>query len=62
MPWLAGPMGIVLPRGQDLLSQSLRYLRYVLTSFWIIYLAPLLFLKLKLALQATQSPESSRLD
>ena len=40
---------MVFPRGEDLLSQSLRYLRYALVSFWIIYLAPVVFLKLKLA-------------
>lgn len=40
---------LVFPRGEDLLSQSLRYLRYALAAFWIIYLAPLLFLRFKLA-------------
>ena len=40
---------LILPRGEDLLSQTLRYLRYALAGFWIIYLAPLVFLKLRLA-------------
>ncbi|MBI4771393.1 MAG: phosphatase PAP2 family protein [Chloroflexi bacterium] len=40
---------LLLPRGADLLSQSLRYLRYALTTFWIIYGAPWLFLRLGLA-------------
>ncbi len=42
-------LSAVLPRGEDLVGQVLRYLRYAVTVFWIIYLAPVVFLKLRLA-------------
>jgi hypothetical protein len=42
-------LGAVFPDGENLLAYSLRYLRYALIGFWIAGLAPLVFLKLKLA-------------
>jgi hypothetical protein len=44
-------LGSLLPRNQDFLSLTLRYLRYTLTGLWISGLAPMLFMKLKLAKQ-----------
>lgn len=38
----------VLPRDASLAAQTLRYLRYAVTGFWIAYGAPRLFIKLKL--------------
>jgi membrane-associated phospholipid phosphatase len=42
-------LGSVLPREEDFLSYALRYVRYSLTGLWITGLAPLVFMKLKLA-------------
>jgi len=42
-------LAVVFPGEQDLLSYSLRFLRYTLVGLWITGLAPLLFIKLKLA-------------
>ncbi|MGB2909392.1 MAG: phosphatase PAP2 family protein [Anaerolineales bacterium] len=42
-------LGAVFPRGEDVASLSLRYIRYTLVGFWIIGLAPFLFIRLKLA-------------
>jgi membrane-associated phospholipid phosphatase len=42
-------LGAVFPDGANLLAYSLRYLRYALIGFWIAGLAPLVFIKLKLA-------------
>ncbi len=40
---------VVLPRGEDLTSQVLRYLRYCAVGLWVTYLAPWLFIRLRLA-------------
>jgi len=40
---------LIFPSGESLLAYSLRYLRYALVGFWLAGLAPLLFIKLKLA-------------
>ncbi len=45
--WLG--LGSIFPRGQDLLSQSLRFLRYALVGFWAAGGAPVLFVRLGLA-------------
>lgn len=42
-------LGALLPRGVDLLSQLLRYLRYALVGVWITGAAPTLFIRLRLA-------------
>ncbi|MBW8010972.1 MAG: phosphatase PAP2 family protein [Chloroflexi bacterium] len=42
-------LGAVFPREADLLSYSLRYLRYSLIGFWIAGLAPVIFIKMGLA-------------
>jgi len=42
-------LGNVFPRGDDLLSCCLRYIRYALIGLWISGLAPLVFIKTKLA-------------
>jgi membrane-associated phospholipid phosphatase len=42
-------LGAIFPRNPDLLSYSLRYLRYSLIGFWISFLSPFIFVKLKLA-------------
>lgn len=44
--WYA--LGGVFPRGDDLLSYSLRFLRYTLVGLWVSALAPLLFQRLGL--------------
>ncbi len=43
---------LVFPGGMDGLGMMLRYVRYALTGLWAAYLAPLVFLKLKLAERA----------
>jgi hypothetical protein len=45
--WLG--LALVFPDEPLALALSLRYLRYALTIFWVIYLAPLVFLRAKLA-------------
>ncbi|NIM95277.1 MAG: phosphatase PAP2 family protein [Anaerolineales bacterium] len=40
---------LILPEGDSILAQSLRYLHYALVSFWASYLAPRLFVALRLA-------------
>ncbi len=42
-------LGAVLPRGEDMVSYALRYMRYALIGFWITGLSPLLFTRLGLA-------------
>ena len=42
-------LGKILPRTDDILGYSLRYIRYSLTGLWIAYIAPVLFSQLKLA-------------
>jgi membrane-associated phospholipid phosphatase len=44
--WLG--LRTVLPRDVSLASQVLRYLRYAVTSFWVAYAAPWVFIKLRL--------------
>lgn len=39
---------LVLPRDASLIAQTLRYLRYAATGFWVAYGAPWVFLRLKL--------------
>jgi membrane-associated phospholipid phosphatase len=45
-------LGAVLPRNEDLLSYSLRYLRYGLVGLWITGVSPMLFIKLGIARRA----------
>ena len=40
---------VILPIGDDLLAQSLRFVRYALVGLWVAYLAPWVFVRLKLA-------------
>jgi membrane-associated phospholipid phosphatase len=40
---------LVLPGGDTLLPQALRYLRYALVGLWVSYLAPRLFVAMRLA-------------
>lgn len=42
-------LGALFPRTPDLLGYGLRFLRYTLVGIWAIWLAPLLFIKLRLA-------------
>jgi membrane-associated phospholipid phosphatase len=51
---LAQGLGSIFPRDPDLLSYSLRYLRYALVGFWAGALAPLLFIRLGLAERAKE--------
>ncbi len=44
--WLG--LRLVLPRDSSLAAQTLRYLRYSLTGFWVAYGAPWVFIRLKL--------------
>ena len=39
----------ILPSGETLLAQFLRYVRYAVVGFWAVYLAPRLFVALRLA-------------
>jgi len=39
----------IFPEGQDWLAFAFRYLRYAVTGFWVTGLAPLIFIRLKLA-------------
>jgi membrane-associated phospholipid phosphatase len=40
---------LVLPRGDTLIPQALRFLRYAAVGFWVSYLGPRVFVMLKLA-------------
>ena len=40
---------MILPTGEGFLPQSLRFVRYALVGLWVAYLAPWVFVKLKLA-------------
>jgi membrane-associated phospholipid phosphatase len=42
-------LGAVFPRGESLAPYLLRYLRYALIGLWVAYLAPRLFIRLRLA-------------
>lgn len=42
-------LSAVFPHGEDYTSLGLRYIRYALVGFWVTYLAPSLFIVLKLA-------------
>lgn len=42
-------LGAVFPRGDFALAYALRYLRYALVGLWVAALAPLLFMRLRLA-------------
>jgi len=42
-------LALVFPTEPFLLAMALRYLRYALTILWMLYLAPWVFLKMKLA-------------
>lgn len=44
-------LGSIFPDGADLLSYSLRFVRYSLVGFWVSALAPLTFVRLGLARQ-----------
>ena len=39
----------IFPEGQDWLAFTFRYLRYAVTGFWVTGLAPMIFIRLKLA-------------
>jgi membrane-associated phospholipid phosphatase len=43
-------LGILFPRSEDLASYSLRFIRYSLVGFWIIFLAPLVFRRMKFSI------------
>jgi membrane-associated phospholipid phosphatase len=40
---------LILPSGEGLLPQSLRFVRYALVGLWVAYLAPWVFVRLRLA-------------
>jgi len=42
-------LGLIFPQGEDFVSYTLRYIRYLLVGFWIIAGAPWLFFRFKLA-------------
>jgi membrane-associated phospholipid phosphatase len=42
-------MRLILPEGDSFLPQALRFLRYATVGFWITYLAPRAFVRLRLA-------------
>jgi hypothetical protein len=45
-------LGQVFPRGEDWISYTLRYIRYVLIGLWVSALAPMLFMRLGLSRKA----------
>lgn len=47
-------LGAIFPRGEALLPYLLRFLRYALIGLWISALAPLLFIRLGLAVTSSQ--------
>jgi membrane-associated phospholipid phosphatase len=53
-------LGAVLPGNEDFLGYIFRYLRYALIGFWIAGLAPLLFLRFKLADPPERSKKAPR--
>ena len=42
-------LDMLFPEGEDLLVSIFRYLRYAITGFWVTGLAPMIFIRLKLA-------------
>lgn len=42
-------LGLLLPRGEDLVAYVSRYFRYAFIGLWVSWLAPLIFIRLKLA-------------
>ena len=46
-------LGSLFPRGETLIPFLLRYLRYTLIGLWVAFIAPWLFIRLKLARPAT---------
>jgi hypothetical protein len=42
-------LGEVFPRGETWLPFALRFVRYALVGLWVTYLAPLMFIRLRLA-------------
>jgi membrane-associated phospholipid phosphatase len=49
-------LGQVFPDGENLVSYGLRYFRYALIGAWISWLAPYLFIRLKLARRKASQP------
>jgi hypothetical protein len=39
---------LILPQGETILAQSMRFVRYALVGFWVTYLAPIVFRTLKI--------------
>ncbi len=46
---LYGGLSAILPRGESLVPQLFRYLRYAIVGIWVALLAPTLFIRLRLA-------------
>jgi hypothetical protein len=42
-------LDLVFPEGEDLIAAALRYLRYALVGVWVTGLAPLVFIRARLA-------------
>ena len=42
-------LDLVFPGGEDMIALILRYLRYALVGLWVSGLAPMIFIRLKLA-------------
>ena len=42
-------LGQIFPRGEDLISYILRFLRYTLIGVWVSALAPIIFMRIGLA-------------
>jgi len=42
-------LGMIFPRGENLIAYALRFIRYGLVGLWVVYLAPLAFYRLRLA-------------
>jgi hypothetical protein len=40
---------VVFPRNEDMISYTLRFVRYSLVGIWIVYLAPLVFRRIRLS-------------
>ncbi len=42
-------LGMIFPRSEDLISYLLRFIRYSLAGLWIVFLAPLVFRRMKIS-------------
>lgn len=51
-------LGVLLPDGENLPAYVLRYLRYTLIGLWVIWLAPWIYIRLRLASKPEPAPRA----